>query len=68
IDGSFVRNLEDPLQQAMVRAINQVSHLMGIRTIAEWIEDEPTAELLRQIGVDFGQGYHLARPVALGTG
>jgi diguanylate cyclase (GGDEF)-like protein/PAS domain S-box-containing protein len=65
IDGSFVRNLEDPLQQALVQCINQVSHLMGIRTIAEWIEDARTADVLRRIGVDFGQGYFLARPEPL---
>lgn len=65
IDGSFMRNLEDPLQQALVQCINQVSHLMGMRTIAEWIEDAHTVDLLREIGVDFGQGYHLARPEPL---
>jgi diguanylate cyclase (GGDEF)-like protein/PAS domain S-box-containing protein len=65
IDGSFIRDLEDPLQLGLVGCINQVSHLMGIRTIAEWIEDGRTVERLREIGVDLGQGWHLSRPVPL---
>jgi EAL domain-containing protein (putative c-di-GMP-specific phosphodiesterase class I) len=67
IDGSFVRHLEDPLQQAIVRCVNQVCHLTGRRTIAEWIEDERAATLLREIGVDYGQGWYIARPVPFGV-
>lgn len=63
IDGQFVRHLsEDPIDHAMVEAINQVGQVMGIKTIAEFVEDQATLEALRRLGVDYGQGYHLHRP------
>ena len=46
----------------MVDAINRVGHTMGIQTIAEWVEDEATAALMREIGVDYVQGFGVARP------
>jgi diguanylate cyclase (GGDEF)-like protein/PAS domain S-box-containing protein len=68
IDGSFVRDLlVDPVDRAMVEAINQVGHAVGIRTIAEYVENEATLDQLRQIGVDFAQGYGLANPEPLQT-
>ncbi len=66
IDGTFVRDMvEDPIDHAMVEAINQIGHVMHMRTIAEFVEDEATLEALRLLGVDFAQGYAVARPVAL---
>ena len=66
IDGTFVRDMvEDPIDYAMVEAINQIGHVMHMRTIAEFVEDEATLEALRLLGVDFAQGYVVARPVAL---
>ena len=66
IDGNFVRDMvEDPIDYAMVEAINQIGHVMHMRTIAEFVEDEATLEALRLLGVDFAQGYVVARPVAL---
>jgi diguanylate cyclase (GGDEF)-like protein/PAS domain S-box-containing protein len=63
IDGSFVRNIEhDPVDRAMTETINQVGHLLGIRTVAEYAENERIIELLRQIGVDYAQGYGVSRP------
>ena len=48
IDGSFVRGLaEDPVNRAMVESINQIAHVLGLKTIAEWAEDEPTLAALR---------------------
>jgi EAL domain-containing protein (putative c-di-GMP-specific phosphodiesterase class I) len=46
----------------MVRSINSMAHELGILTIAEGIEDEATAEVMRRIGVDWGQGYYWGRP------
>ena len=46
----------------MVEAINQVGHIMGIRTIAEFVEDEATLVALRRLGVDYAQGHALHRP------
>jgi diguanylate cyclase (GGDEF)-like protein/PAS domain S-box-containing protein len=63
IDGSFVRDLlDDPLDRAMVRAINDVGHAMGIGTIAEFVERPETLQVLRVIGVDYAQGWATGRP------
>jgi len=64
IDGSFVKDMStDPIDRAMVEAITRVAHVMQIQTIAEWVEDETTLQLLKTMGVDYAQGYHLGRPV-----
>jgi diguanylate cyclase (GGDEF)-like protein/PAS domain S-box-containing protein len=66
IDGSFVRDMaQDPIDYAMVESINQLGHVMGIQTVAEFVENTPTLERLRQLGVDFAQGYALSKPVPL---
>lgn len=63
IDGSFVRDLlDDPIDRAMVEMINQIGHVMGKRTIAEFVETAEVLEALRELGVDFAQGYHLGKP------
>ena len=64
IDGQFVRELAgNPFDQEMVRAISQIARAMGILTVAEFVEDERTMEVLREIGIDYAQGYHIARPI-----
>ena len=66
IDGEFVRSMEsDPIRRAMVTSINQVAQVMGIETIAEWVETEATYDMLRELGVDYVQGYWLHRPEPL---
>lgn len=66
IDGSFVRDLaHTPVDQSMVQAMNQVAHALGKVTIAEWVQDEDTLNLLRDYGVDYVQGYHIGRPQPL---
>lgn len=63
IDGGFVKDMaSDPIDRAMVEAINQIGHVMNIQTIAEGVESKATLVLLRQIGVDYAQGYHLGKP------
>jgi diguanylate cyclase (GGDEF)-like protein len=63
IDGTFVRNINaDPIDRAMVEAINKVGHVMGITTIAECVELPETLAILRDIGVDYAQGFAIARP------
>ncbi len=63
IDGRFVKNLaKSPVDQAMVRAMNEIAHALGKQTIAEFVEDEESFKLLRQMGVDYAQGYYLGRP------
>ncbi|MHB1950364.1 MAG: putative bifunctional diguanylate cyclase/phosphodiesterase [Acidiferrobacteraceae bacterium] len=63
IDGSFVQNLpRDVVDQAMVQSMNQIAHALGKKTIAEFVEDHATLELLRTYGVDFAQGRYLQVP------
>ena len=65
IDGSFVTDmLSDPIDSAMVEAINRIGHVMGKRTIAEFVESDLILASLRRIGVDYAQGYGIARPKA----
>jgi len=66
IDGSFVKDMNiDPMNHAIVEAIHQVGHSLSIRTIAEFVENQDIANRLRDIGVDFGQGYYFSRPEPL---
>ncbi len=68
IDGSFIRDmLDDPMDAAIVEAINSVGHVAGLKTIAEFVETEEIRASLARIGVDYGQGYGIARPVVLGS-
>ena len=63
IDGTFVRDiLKDPVDQAMVRSINQISHSLGKKTIAEFVESEEILEQIKIIGVDYAQGYYIGKP------
>lgn len=63
IDGNFVRDMvSDPIDRAMVQAIHQVGHVMNIATVAEFVEEEAILAELRDIGVDYAQGYCIARP------
>lgn len=63
IDGRFVKKLAtSSVDQAMVRAMNEIAHALGKQTIAEFVENEESAILLAEYGVDFLQGYHLGRP------
>jgi len=67
IDGMFVRDMdEDPVHEAMVRSINEIALSMGKSTIAEFVESQIIAERLRELGVDYGQGFALGRPTAIG--
>ena len=66
IDGSFVKNISHNLiSQAIVEGINGIAHAMNLETIAEFVEDETILEKLREIGVDYAQGYGIARPVPI---
>ncbi len=69
IDGSFIRNLpHNASDRAMVNAIQQVARAVGVQTIAEFIESEATVEVLREIGIDYGQGYAIHAPESLAPG
>ncbi len=66
IDGSFIKDMaNDPVDLAMVESINHIGHVMGIKTIAEFVENEAILEKLREIGVNYVQGYYIHKPVPL---
>ena len=66
LDGCFVKNMVgDNIDYAMVQAINQIGHTMDIKTIAEFVEDEATLEAVRKVGVDYAQGYVIAKPMPI---
>lgn len=65
IDGGFIRNIaNEPVDQAMVKSIIQIAHAVGKQTIAEYVQDAATLQLLRALGVDHAQGYYIGRPAA----
>ena len=67
IDGMFVKDIvDDVIDRAMVKSINEIGHVMGKKTIAEFVEDDQILEELGKIGVDFAQGYGIDRPQPLG--
>ena len=66
IDGHFIRNVvEDAVDESMVKAIREVGHAMGIETIAERVETQQVLEKLGALGVEFAQGYYIARPASV---
>ena len=66
IDGLFVKDiLDDKVDLSMVRSINEVGHVMDKKTIAEFVENEQIFNLLKELGVDYAQGYGVGKPVPL---
>ena len=66
IDGLFVKDiLEDKIDWTMVKAINEVGHVMNKKTIAEFVENQNIFDLLKTLGVNYAQGYGIAKPVPL---
>jgi diguanylate cyclase (GGDEF)-like protein/PAS domain S-box-containing protein len=69
IDGSFVKEIvNDPIDREMVRSINEIGHLTQKKTIAEFAENEDIITMLRQLGVDYAQGYGVAMPAKIMRG
>ncbi len=63
IDGRFVKEIvNDRVDAAMVEAIQHLGHVMGLETIAEWVENADTLAMLAAINVDYAQGFHVAPP------
>ncbi|MFQ3282406.1 MAG: EAL domain-containing protein (putative c-di-GMP-specific phosphodiesterase class I) [Reinekea sp.] len=66
IDGIFVKNIiENPIDLEFVTSINGIGHVMGMKTIAEFVESEEILEKITEIGVDYAQGYALGKPIPL---
>ena len=63
IDGVFVKDIvEDPIDRAMVKSINDVGQVMGMQTIAEFVETDEIKSILEEIGVNYAQGYGIEKP------
>ncbi|MFT6269916.1 MAG: diguanylate cyclase (GGDEF)-like protein/PAS domain S-box-containing protein [Alphaproteobacteria bacterium] len=63
IDGMFVKGIvDDPIDYAMLKSINEIGQVMGMQTIAEFVENDEIRDMLSAVGVDYGQGYGLGRP------
>ena len=66
IDGMFVKDIiENPNDLAVVRSINEIGHFMGKETVAEFVESDAILAQIREIGVDFAQGFAIERPFLL---
>ncbi|MGB2926346.1 MAG: EAL domain-containing protein [Limnothrix sp.] len=63
IDGSFIKDIvDDPIDFAMVETMNRIGHVMGIKTVAEYVSNEQILHKIQDIGIDYGQGFGLAHP------
>ena len=66
IDGSFIQRIgDDPVDYALLRSINEIAHLLGKYTVAEYVDSAATLELLAAIGVDYVQGFFMGHPAPI---
>jgi len=65
IDGIFIRDLKDSERNRMItKAIVNLAKTLGIKTVAEYVEDEEIYNLIKECGIDYAQGYYLGKPEA----
>ena len=57
--------ITDPIDHAMVKSINEIGQIMGMKTIAEFVENDEIKDSLKHLGVDYAQGYGVHKPQAL---
>lgn len=68
IDGAFVYDIDtNKISRAMVKSINEVSHIMGMKTICEYVETKDVKDILEDMDVDFAQGYYYSKPIPIKT-
>lgn len=66
IDGAFIRDIvSDKINKTFVESIHNIGKMMGIKTTAEYVENEDIFNCVKEIGIDYAQGYHIARPKPL---
>ena len=66
IDGAFIRDIvSDPINRAFVESIHNIGKMMGIKTTAEYVENEEIYNCVKEMGMDYAQGYHIAKPKPL---
>ena len=64
--GSYVKNiLENNTDMAVVKSISEIGHFMGKKIVAECVEDDATLEKIRELGVDYAQGYGIEKPILI---
>lgn len=63
IDGSFIKEAnKEPVHRALIQAIKTIADTLGMKTIAEFVENEDILKVLKMLGIDYGQGYYLGKP------
>ena len=68
IDGVFIREINtDPVNKIFVESIHNISKIMGIKTTAEYVENEDILNCIKEIGIDYAQGYHISKPCPIKT-
>lgn len=61
--GMFIKNIvDDPIDHAMMKSINEIGHVMNMITIAEYVENSEIKGMLREVGVDYARGYAIGKP------
>ena len=66
IDGAFIRDIHiDPINKIFVESIHNISKMMGIRTTAEYVENEEILNCIKEIGIDYAQGFHISKPASI---
>lgn len=66
IDGSFIKDIvHNEADALIVKSMNDIGHSLGLKTVAEYVENEAVLEKLKEIGVDYGQGYGIEKPMPL---
>jgi EAL domain-containing protein (putative c-di-GMP-specific phosphodiesterase class I) len=66
IDGAFVKDIiNNKADVAIVTSMNEIAHSLGLKTIAEYVENDEIRQILKEIGVDYGQGYGIHKPMPL---
>ncbi|MBE9028409.1 EAL domain-containing protein [filamentous cyanobacterium LEGE 11480] len=66
IDGSFIKNITtEKIDQELVSCMNRIAHVLGVKTVAEWVENDEILHTLRGLDIDYAQGYGLHRPEPL---
>ncbi len=66
IDGSFIQNITtEPIDRELVACMNRIAHVLGVKTVAEWVENDEILQTLRELDIDYAQGYGLHRPEPL---
>lgn len=66
IDGVFIKDIaKNPEDRAMVKSINEIGHFLGMKTVAEYVENDEIVEILKEIGVDYAQGFGVEKPIMM---